>query len=133
MISSRGCRSSAGSAARYAPTSDLRTPSHSQSSQHSVAPLCHLCRRVLTKQSCLLQVHLKLCQSVRHMLALKGQVIKVVVDALAGRVSFHSAASGQTVVMDGLPKGELWLAAGLQNNSATLVAFEHGGVQLDLN
>ena len=63
----------------------------------------------------------------------KGQVIKVVVDALAGRVSFHSAASGQTVVMDGLPKGELWLAAGLYSNSATLVAVECGGVRLDLN
>ena len=56
--------------------------------------------------------------------SLKGQDIKMVVDASAGRVSFHSAASGQTVVMDGLPKGELWLAVGLYQNSATVLAVD---------
>ena len=44
------------------------------------------------------------------------------VDASAGRVSFRSVATGQTTFMDGLPEGELWLAVGLSNNSAKVVA-----------
>ena len=54
--------------------------------------------------------------------SLMGKDVKMVVDASAGRVAFHSAATGQTIVKDGLPKGPLWLTVGLNGISATVVA-----------